>query len=231
MKLLRLLQEYPLRDLVCHAMFEARSRLDCAWSTFIFTAKCALVGIGIGRRSKVWGKVIVGRFPGSTIQIGDDVRIISRPYRYAFNIFPQSRIRTYSKSARVIIGNGVGFNALNIFARSTTVQIGDRTMIGGNCQIMDSDGHPLWPAETRWHYPGNEHDASVTIGRNVFIGLNVIVLKGAAIGDNSVIGAGSVVVGKIPANVLAVGAPARVIRCLDEKVPQSADKMPDEAES
>lgn len=178
MKVLRLLQEYPLRDLVCHAMFEARSRLDCAWSTF-----------------------------------------------------PQSRIRTYSRSARVVIGNGVGFNALSIFARSTTVKIGDHTMIGGNWQIMDSDGHPLWPAETRWHYPGNEHDAPVTIGRNVFIGLNVIVLKGAVIGDNSVIGAGSIVAGEIPANVLAMGAPARVIRCLDEKVPPSADKMPGEAES
>jgi len=85
-------------------------------------------------------------------------------------------------------------------------------MIGGNCQIMDSDGHPLWPPEKRWEYQGQEFDAPVTIGKNVFIGLNVIILKGVTIGDNSIIAAGSVVSDSIPANVLAAGMPAKVIK-------------------
>ena len=57
----------------------------------------------------------------------------------------------------------------------------------------------------------------VSIGENVFIGCNSIILKGATIGDNTTIGAGSVVSGTIPANCIAAGNPARVIKRLDDK--------------
>jgi len=114
--------------------------------------------------------------------------------------------------ARIEIGNDVGFNAISITARSKTISIGDQTLIGGNCQIMDSDGHPLWPPQSRWYYPGDEYDAPVSIGSNVFIGLNVLIMKGVTIGDNSVVAAGSIVSRSIPANCLAGGVPARVIK-------------------
>ena len=57
----------------------------------------------------------------------------------------------------------------------------------------------------------------VTIGNNVWIGLGAIILPGVTIGDNSVIGAGSVVTRDIPANVIAYGAPCKVIREFYEK--------------
>ncbi len=59
----------------------------------------------------------------------------------------------------------------------------------------------------------------MTIGRNVWIGMRAIVLKGATIGDGAVIAAGSVVTGDIPGNVLAGGVPARVIRPLSGESP------------
>jgi acetyltransferase-like isoleucine patch superfamily enzyme len=90
-------------------------------------------------------------------------------------------------------------------------------MIGGNCQIMDSDGHPLWPLSARRHYPGIEYDAPVDIGDDVYIGLNVLILKGSSIGNGAVIAAGSVVTGMIPPNCLAAGVPAKVIRPLDDQ--------------
>jgi acetyltransferase-like isoleucine patch superfamily enzyme len=77
---------------------------------------------------------------------------------------------------------------------------------------MDTDGHPLWPPESRWSYPGDEFDADVNIGKNVFVGLNVIILKGVSIGDNSMIAAGSVVNKSIPDNCLAAGIPAIVVK-------------------
>ena len=55
----------------------------------------------------------------------------------------------------------------------------------------------------------------IVIGENVFIGCNCLILKGTEIGDNTTIGAGSVVTGKIPANCIAAGNPARVIKVLD----------------
>lgn len=212
MKIKKILQSYPWQDLIAHAVYVARCGLDRVYSSAIFRLKCSLLGIQAGKGARIWGRVYFHRFPGSEIRIGRNVRIVSNPYRYAFNIFPQSKIRTFKSSAKVIIGDDVGFNSISIVARSQTIEIGDSTMIGGNCQIMDTDAHPVWPPESRWTYVGDEYDAPVQIGSNVFIGLNVLILKGAKIGDNSVIAAGSVVTHEIPRNCLAGGVPARVLK-------------------
>lgn len=216
MKTLEILQKHPLLDLIRLAFFRARCGIDRIWSTALFQLKCCYHGIGLGSGAQVWGKVCFYRFPSSKISIGKNVRIVTRPYRYALNCYPQAKLSTFLPSARILIGDNVGFNATSITARSKTIQIGNGTIIGANTQIMDTDWHPLWPPETRTTYPGDEHDVGVEIGRNVFIGINVLVLKGVTIGDNSVIGAGSVVSRSIPANVMAAGVPAKVLRKLGE---------------
>ena len=181
----------------------------------VFCLKCRLHGVSLGKGCRVWGRVKLRRFPGSQIRIGQGFYLVNRAGRYAFNIFPQSLLRTYAASSRIEIGEAVGANSVAIFCLSQRIRIGDRTMIGGNCQIMDSDGHPLWPLSARWNYPGTDHDASVDIGEDVYIGLNVVVLKGSRIGNGAVIAAGSVVSGEIPPNCVAGGIPAKVIRRLD----------------
>jgi len=80
--------------------------------------------------------------------------------------------------------------------------------------ITDSDWHGIYD---RLDYIGASRP--VSIGTNVWLGDSVIVCKGVTIGDNSIIGAGSVVTGDIPANVVAAGNPARVIRELDPDRP------------
>ena len=168
-------------------------------------------GIVIGRGSKVWGKVTFRKYPGSTISIDNNVYIISSPLRYSFNIYPLTKLQTLSKSAEIKIGKNVAFNSLTILARSTTISIGDGTLIGGNCQIFDTDGHQLWPADKRFNTPDFDGDRSVSIGKNVFVGLNVLIMKGVEIGDNSIIAAGSVVTRSIPKDCVAAGIPAKVI--------------------
>lgn len=91
------------------------------------------------------------------------------------------------------------------------VKFGSNVFIGPNCGIYTA-GHPL-DAERR--NQGLEYAKSIEIGDNVWLGGNVVVCPGVKIGNNAVIGAGSVVTKDIPANVVAVGNPCKVIRKID----------------
>ncbi|HUX91565.1 MAG TPA: DapH/DapD/GlmU-related protein [Gallionellaceae bacterium] len=212
MKLFRQRPRHKLKDILVYYAFVAKYKLDCKLSTAIFSLKCLLVGVSLKPGANVCGRFYLNRFPGSEISIGSNLEVVSSPYLYGLNIYSQSKIRTFFPSAKVKIGNNVAFNSICIMARSKTISIGNRTMIAGNCQIMDTDAHPVWPPESRWTYSGDEYDAPVIIGDDVYIGLNVIILKGVTIGDNSVIAAGSIVNRDIPPNCLAAGNPAKVVK-------------------
>lgn len=95
----------------------------------------------------------------------------------------------------------------------THIYIGSNTMIGPNVTIATA-GHPILPELREQAY---QYNAAVHIGKNCWLGAGVIVLPGITIGDNSVIGAGSVVTKDIPENVVAVGNPCRVLREIGEK--------------
>lgn len=93
------------------------------------------------------------------------------------------------------------------------IYIGDYTMIGPNVTIATA-GHPVLPELRQEAYQFN---IPVHIGKNVWIGAGVIILPGVTVGDNTVIGAGSVVTKDIPSDVVAVGNPCRVLRSIGEK--------------
>lgn len=93
------------------------------------------------------------------------------------------------------------------------VHIGDNVMLAPNVQLYTA-GHPLAVKERVEE--GVEFGLPITIGDNVWLGGGVIVCPGVRIGNNSVIGAGSVVTRDIPDNVLAAGNPCRIIRALNE---------------
>jgi maltose O-acetyltransferase len=91
------------------------------------------------------------------------------------------------------------------------IDIGHDVQIGPNVQLL-TPTHPLeaGPRRDKW-----EGAKPIRIGNNVWLGGGVIVLPGVSVGDNTVVGSGAVVARDLPANVLAVGSPARVIRQLD----------------
>ncbi len=92
------------------------------------------------------------------------------------------------------------------------IYVGDCTMFGPNV-VVATASHPIYPALREQAYQFN---LPVHIGRNCWLGAGVLVMPGVTIGDNSVIGAGSVVTKDIPANVVAVGNPCKVLREIND---------------
>jgi maltose O-acetyltransferase len=108
----------------------------------------------------------------------------------------------------ISIGRDSFANFNGVFLDCNRITIGDFAQIGPGVHIYTA-WHPLNPAKRQ---SGLEAASPVTIGNNVWLGGGAIICPGITIGDNSVIGAGSVVTRNIPANVLAVGNPCRVLR-------------------
>lgn len=118
------------------------------------------------------------------------------------------------------IGQDVYANFNLTLVDDTHIYIGEGTMIGPNVTI-DAATHPIHPGLRRKQA---QYNLPVTIGKNVWIGAGSIILPGVTIGDNTVIGAGSVVTKDIPANVVAVGSPCRVLREISERDYEVYDK-------
>jgi acetyltransferase-like isoleucine patch superfamily enzyme len=127
------------------------------------------------------------------------------------------------EAATVTVGDYTLINGALIMAEER-ITIGSYCLISWNVGIADSDFHPMDPAlrrldaiavnpftRARRPFIGK---APVTIGDNVWIGMNSTILKGVTIGDNSVVGAGAVVSRSVPANSVVAGNPARIVRRL-----------------
>jgi acetyltransferase-like isoleucine patch superfamily enzyme len=169
-------------------------------------------GFKTGLRSYVCGRFSVQIFQGGRLEIGDDFYFVSEPKRSAITLFARGQFTVFP-GAIIKIGNRVALNGTAITSKRC-VEIGEGTQIGPNVIIVDSDFHNIWPPESRWGTSTQENDKDVKIGKNVWVGMNTIILKGSRIGNNSVIGAGSVVTGEIPADCIASGNPARYQRDL-----------------
>jgi maltose O-acetyltransferase len=106
------------------------------------------------------------------------------------------------------LGRGVFLNFDCVILDVVRVEIGDGTQIGPAVQIYTAD-HPRDPALRR---EGWEFGKPVRIGRNVWIGGGAILLPGVTVGDDALIGAGSVVTRDVPAGATVAGNPARIVR-------------------
>ena len=124
--------------------------------------------------------------PGSTMNIG-------------YHLSTQDHCRFLVRGGTLKIGDNVGFNSNCIIACHERITIDDGTEIGPNTCIYDHDHDYKCEGGIK---AGQYLTAPVSIGKNVWIGANVVILRGTEIGDNCVIAAGSVVKGNVPANTL-----------------------------
>lgn len=110
-------------------------------------------------------------------------------------------------------GNNVYANFNLTLVDDCDIYVGDSVMFGPNVTVAVA-GHPIDPGLRR---KVAQFNIPVRIGNNVWIGAGAVILPGVTIGDNSVIGAGSIVTKDIPANVVAVGNPCRVLREINDR--------------
>jgi len=166
----------------------------------LFRYRCARVG----QRLNLEGAppLIIGN---GRIEVGDDVRIGSP---CTWDVGPH---------AELVIGNRVSLNYRGALSVAKSLRIGDDTMIAGDVAIFDNTNHPLSPARRLAGRPVTGPEiAPVIIGRNVWIGIHCIIMRGVTIGDNSVVAAGSIVTKSVPPNTLVAGNPATPIRQLND---------------
>jgi acetyltransferase-like isoleucine patch superfamily enzyme len=146
-----------------------------------------------------------------TVQIGEGCRISGRS-----SLFGRSAAR---QTPLLRVGRNVDIGWQNTIAVGTKVILGDHVRLAGNVYLAGFPGHPVdAAARARGEPETDEQVGDIILEDNVWLATGVTVLAGVRIGRNSIIGAGSVVTKDIPANVIAAGSPAKVIRVLEAEV-------------
>lgn len=120
----------------------------------------------------------------------------------------------------VYMGDHVYANFNLVLVDDAVIEIGDNVMIGPNV-VLCTGTHPVSP---RLRAKEAQYNKPVKVGSGVWIGANAMVMPGVTIGENSIIGAGSVVTKDIPANVIAFGNPCKVYREITEEDEKYYDK-------
>ncbi len=167
-------------------------------------------GVTWGPGWRVFGTPLIQRCRGSRIHIGAHFEMRNWFGSNPLGVNHRCILATWAAEAVIEVGDSAGLTGATLCA-ACSITIGRRVRIGANSTITDSDFHPLEITERRDN-PRNGRTAPVIVEDDVFIGMQTLVLKGSHIGHGSVIGAGSVVAGRIPAGVIAAGNPARIVR-------------------
>jgi acetyltransferase-like isoleucine patch superfamily enzyme len=164
-----------------------------------------LRGIEIGSGSSFFGLTKFKKARAARIKIGANSCFRSSARSNLIGINRPCIVSALGSSSEVLIGDDCGFSG-TVIGCFDKIEIGHRVKCGANTLITDGD----WHAED----PRSSKPRPIHIGDDVWLGVNVTVMKGVTIGENSLIGAGSIVTKDIPPNVIAAGNPCVVIRTL-----------------
>ncbi len=143
---------------------------------------------------------------GAPIELGDYVNVVASSDKMV-------RIAIWSENpgqGRIRVGDYCLICPGARIGSAHEITVGDNCMIASNAYVTDSDWHDVY------NRISIGKTAPIKIEDNVWIGDSTIVCKGVTIGENSIVGAGAVVVDSIPANCVAAGNPARIVKQLDE---------------
>src|SRR5690606_22813629 len=145
-----------------------------------------------GNKVSIFGFPMIFLERGSQISVGKGVIFCSTSYFNEPGVNHPVMIRLLSENAKLVLGDRVGISGWGISVQEGFV-LGDDVLLVTNTFITDTDFHPLDPEIRKVMRREFVTTKKVFIGDNVFIGMNSIILKGVTIGENSIVGAGSVV--------------------------------------
>lgn len=201
MSMITRLRKYKL----AYLLFRSKNEFLQPYITLNSRCKAFLWRVEVGSNVKFLG---VPKFRNlGRIQIGDSTRIISDSRNVV-----GSEVKTMLETGvngQIIIGKSTGISNCCIVAQSK-VEIEDRVYIGGGVRIYDNDFHATNP-DQRINHPENIPSKAVLIKAQAFIGGHSLILKGVTIGENAVIGSGSVVTKDVGDNEIWAGVPAKKV--------------------
>lgn len=167
-------------------------------------------GIPWGAGWRIHGLPIIQKHRGSRMDFGPGLQL--RSFVRSNPLGPNHPVILATRRPGAHLGVGEGFAMTGgAICVASGVRIGNNVAVGANSVIVDTDFHPIDP-DLRKTTPDEGRTAEVVIEDDVFIGMNCLILKGVTIGRGSIIGAGSVVAGNVPARAIFAGNPARLIK-------------------
>lgn len=171
-------------------------------STAVALVACNIQGVKVGRNNSFRGVPLFSRYLMSKIIIGDNCRFNSSNLYNFRGLSHRCIIQTGTPHAIIKIGSNCGFSGCSVVADKEII-IEDNVIIGANTQIGDRGGH----SDIYQSTPSKIH-----ISKNVWVGMDVIIMKGVTIGENAIVGAGAIVTKDVPANAIVAGVPAKIIK-------------------
>lgn len=176
---------------------------------FLLKLKYKCNNLTLGKGVKAYGKVVFNVSRNSKITIGNNVILRSKT-KYNYIGINKPIIMSCLDNATLTIGDNSGFSGTSIYV-SNKIIIGKNCLFGANTNIWDTDFHPIEYLDRRNPNLKGKSRA-IIINDDVFIGANATILKGSEIGSRTVIGASSVVAGKLEQDSIYIGNPIRRIK-------------------
>lgn len=169
--------------------------------------------IAIGKDSLIYFKTPLVHTSGGKITIGNHTRIGCSKRLYHAGMPYYTKLYVEGANSKITIGDHCRIFGAFCHAKKS-IKIGNNCLLASGVNVLDSNAHETYSANRTI---GRDKPQEIVIGDNVWIGVNSIILKGTTIGDNCVVGAGSVVKGVFPDNCIIQGNPAVIVKQFELK--------------
>jgi acetyltransferase-like isoleucine patch superfamily enzyme len=179
------------------------------WPSLLWRWEARFKGVQFHGSCVFLGRPLLSVAARSRFEVGEGVILVSAVRANPLGLSQPCVLRTMRPGAQLIVGPRVGLSG-SVVCAAASIEIGEGTIFGAGAMVLDNDFH-VPAGQWDWELENGKTARPVKIGRGVFVGARAIILKGVTLGDRAVVGAGALVTKDVPAGLLAVGNPAKVV--------------------